>query len=75
MPEDTFMRPALQRLLMAYRPLYMNGLLRDGRCRLPRLPEMAASSPASVREAAHRPDVRPAPAQLLHLDSRYRSKP
>ncbi|MDO1529384.1 hypothetical protein QMK61_11145 [Fulvimonas sp. R45] len=30
------MRPALNRALMAYRPLYLNGLLLDGQYRLPK---------------------------------------
>jgi hypothetical protein len=30
------MRPVLLRVLAAYRPLYLNGLLRDGQYRLPK---------------------------------------
>lgn len=69
------MRPALQRLLMAYRPLYMNGLLRDGQFHLPRLPGPIAAQPAQAPAARQRSGLRLALAQLLHLDSRYRSKP
>lgn len=42
------MNKFLHHALMAYRPLYLNGLLLDGRCRLP------------ASQAAHEPAAAPA---------------
>ncbi|SFL09666.1 hypothetical protein [Rhodanobacter glycinis] len=68
------MRPALQRLLMAYRPLYMNGLLRDGQFHLPKVPDSPVPAPARSSAPAPRRGLRVALANLLHLDSRHRSQ-
>lgn len=70
------MRPALQRLLMAYRPLYMNGLLRDGQFHLPKVPDPPTPEPAPATMSATTPrrSLRMALANLLNLDSRHRSK-
>lgn len=43
------MNPILQRIAMAYRPLYLRGLLLDGQYRLP-----AADQPAAVENPAPR---------------------
>ncbi|MGB5938891.1 MAG: hypothetical protein WBG81_05620 [Rhodanobacter sp.] len=45
------MKSPLQCVLMAYRPLYLNGLLLDGQYKLPRTdpPEDPAESPCSPR--------------------------
>lgn len=44
------MKPMLHRVLMAYRPLYLNGLLLDGRCRLPKANPTDAGSAARRRQ-------------------------
>lgn len=69
------MRPALQRLLMAYRPLYMNGLLRDGQFRLPKVVDPPALVPAPKRAPTSRRNLLVTLASALHLNSRHRSKP
>jgi hypothetical protein len=51
------MRPALHRVLAAYRPLYLNGLLRDGQYRLPK--------PADIGPAGHAAPARPPRRGLL----------
>jgi hypothetical protein len=56
-PEETTMRPALHRVLAAYRPLYLNGLLRDGQYRLPK--------PAGTGPAGHAASARPPRRGLL----------
>ncbi len=44
------MHPLLQRTLMAYRPLYLNGLLLDGRYKLRKVaPADAARTPRAHR--------------------------
>lgn len=44
------MKPMLQRVLMAYRPLYLNGLLLDGQYKLPKAdPTDAAAGTPRVR--------------------------
>ncbi|HEY8328513.1 MAG TPA: hypothetical protein VIO59_08750 [Rhodanobacter sp.] len=45
------MHPLLQRTLMAYRPLYLNGLLLDGQYKLPKTdpPDGPAGPPCSPR--------------------------
>lgn len=44
------MKPMLKTLLMAYRPLYLNGLLLDGQYRLPKAaPAGAATAPRARR--------------------------
>lgn len=64
------MRPVLNRVLMAYRPLYMNGLLRDGQYRLPK-----AVDPSAPRQAsAPRRGMLVVLTRLLHVDFRHRSK-
>jgi hypothetical protein len=72
----TTMHTALHRVLMAYRPLYMNGLLRDGQFHLPRVVDPPGLEPASAPAPAPVPrrGLRMALANLLHLDSRHRSK-
>lgn len=45
------MHPALHRVLLAYRPLYLNGLLKDGPYRLPDR-EPGAARPASTAPRA-----------------------
>ena len=43
------MHPLLQRTLMAYRPLYLNGLLLDGRYKLPKADSTDAAGTPRVR--------------------------
>ncbi|MBQ4856383.1 hypothetical protein IMW82_17075 [Rhodanobacter sp. B2A1Ga4] len=44
------MKPMLKTLLVAYRPLYLNGLLLDGPYRLPKVgPTVAAAAPRARR--------------------------
>lgn len=46
------MKPMLQRVLMAYRPLYLNGLLLDGQYKLPKAaPADAAGTPRARRRS------------------------
>jgi hypothetical protein len=46
------MHPILRRVLKAYRPLYLHGLLRDGQCHLP-----ATDAPNEPSAPAH--SIRP----------------
>lgn len=64
------MKPILQRVLMAYRPLYLRGLLLDGQYRLPKVdqPTGAAKSPGRTRR-------RSLLSTLTHLFFHSRSKP
>jgi hypothetical protein len=43
------MHPAIHRVLAAYRPLYLNGLLKDGHYRLPAASAATASAAARPR--------------------------
>ncbi len=43
------MHPLLQRTLMAYRPLYLNGLLLDGQYKLPKAAPTDAAAPRARR--------------------------
>ncbi|HTH67041.1 MAG TPA: hypothetical protein VL545_02235 [Rhodanobacter sp.] len=64
------MHVTLQRVLMAYRPLYLSGLLRDGQYRLPKAdPDhpAASASPGRTRQ-------RTLLAALIHTVSHPRSK-
>lgn len=69
------MHPLLQRTLMAYRPLYLNGLLLDGQYKLPRTDPAAdpmggpAGSPGLPR-----PRQRILLAALTHAVFPHRSK-
>lgn len=65
------MRPALRRVLMAYRPLYLNGLLRDGQYRLPR---SADTGSAGTPARPPRRGLLVALASLLHPTFHHRSK-
>jgi hypothetical protein len=65
------MKPMLQRVLLAYRPLYLNGLLRDGQYKLPRTgptdgPAGSPCSPPSRQRALL--------AALTHVVFPHRSK-
>jgi hypothetical protein len=61
------MKPMLQRVLMGYRPLYLNGLLLDGQYKLPRpnLPDAIGTSRARQRTVL---------AALTPVVFHYRSK-
>jgi hypothetical protein len=61
------MKPLLQRVLMAYRPLYLNGLLLDGQCKLPQAnpPDAAGTNRARQRTLL---------AALVHVVLLQRSK-
>jgi hypothetical protein len=61
------MRPALHRALVAYRPLYLNGLLLDGQYRLPR--------PVAAEARLRRRGLLVALAGLLHVHPRAGGKP
>ncbi|NMW25455.1 MAG: hypothetical protein A2211_15600 [Rhodanobacter sp. RIFOXYA1_FULL_67_6] len=65
------MHPLLQRTLMAYRPLYLNGLLLDGQYKLPRTDPTTdpAGSPGLPR-----PRQRILLAALTHFVFQHRSK-
>lgn len=65
------MNTLLQRVLKAYRPLYLRGLLLDGQYRLPKSPaaDAAAATPPSRRRM--QPVVL---TGLRHAFSRQRSK-
>lgn len=65
------MHPLLQRTLMAYRPLYLNGLLLDGQYKLPRTDptDGPAGSPCPPR-----PRQRILLAALTHFVFQHRSK-
>jgi len=65
------MKPMLQRVLMAYRPLYLNGLLRDGQYKLPRTDPQdgPAGSPGSPPSRQ-----RTLLAALTHVAYPHRSK-
>ncbi len=64
------MHVTLQRILMAYRPLYLSGLLRDGQYRLPKAdPEYPATS-ANPRRTRQRTLL----AALIHTVSHPRNK-
>lgn len=43
------MKPMLKTVLMAYRPLYLNGLLLDGQYKLPRPAPTDAATPRARR--------------------------
>jgi len=43
------MKPMLKTVLMAYRPLYLNGLLLDGQYKLPRPAPTGAATPRARR--------------------------
>lgn len=61
------MKPLLQRVLMAYRPLYLNGLLLDGQCELPQANPPHALGTSRVRQ-------RTLLAALTPIVFHYRSK-
>lgn len=61
------MNKILQRTLMAYRPLYLNGLLLDGQYRLPKANPPGATDPARMRQ-------RTLLAALTHVVFHHRSK-
>lgn len=65
------MHPLLQRTLMAYRPLYLNGLLLDGQYRLPKTnpPDGQAEAPCPPRSRQ-----RTLLAALTHVVFPHRSK-
>jgi len=65
------MHPLLQRTLMAYRPLYLNGLLLDGQYKLPKADptDGAAGSPCPPR-----PRRRILLAALTQIVFRHRGK-
>lgn len=65
------MKPKLQRVLMAYRPLYLNGLLLDGRYKPPKTdpPEGPAGPPCPPRSRQ-----RALLAALTHVVFPHRSK-
>lgn len=65
------MRPALHRVLMAYRPLYLNGLLRDGQYRLPKPADVG---PADASARPPRRGLLVAISSLLHSTFHHRSK-
>ena len=50
------MHPLLQRTLMAYRPLYLNGLLLDGQYKLPRTDPAADPTGGGRRDPRVCPD-------------------
>lgn len=52
---------SLERILMAYRPLYLRGLLMDGQYRFPAAPAPAPPAPAST-------EVPATPAAPIPLD-------
>jgi len=60
------MHPLLQRTLMTYRPLYLNGLLLDGQYKLPRAAPTDAAAPRARRRVLL--------AALTHIVFRPRSK-
>ena len=64
------MHVTLQRILMAYRPLYLNGLLRDGQYRLPKTDPGAASPSAGTSRTRQRALL----AALIHAVPHSRSK-
>lgn len=61
------MHVTLQRVLMAYRPLYLSGLLRDGQYQLPKADPDPSASPGRTRQ-------RTLLAALIHTVSHPRSK-
>jgi hypothetical protein len=61
------MNKILQRTLVAYRPLYLNGLLLDGQYRLPKADPPDAIGPARARQ-------RTLLAALTHIVFHHRSK-
>ncbi|MHB1058521.1 MAG: hypothetical protein ACYC0F_11660 [Rhodanobacter sp.] len=61
------MNKILQRTLMAYRPLYLNGLLLDGQYRLPKADPPDVTGPARMRR-------RTLLAALTHVVFHPRSK-
>jgi hypothetical protein len=65
------MKPMLQRALMAYRPLYLNGLLLDGQYKLPKTspPDGQAGSPCPSRSRQ-----RTLLAALTHVVFHHRSR-
>ena len=64
------MHVTLQRILMAYRPLYLNGLFRDGQYRLPKAdPGVPAPSAGTTRPRQHA-----LLAALIHAVPHPRSK-
>ncbi len=64
------MRPVLQRVLMAYRPLYLHGLLLDGQYKLPRTDPPEGPVPAS---SSRRRRQRTLLAALAHVFHHHRS--
>jgi hypothetical protein len=69
--EEITMHVTLQRVLMAYRPLYLNGLLRDGQYQLPKAdPDRPAPSAGTTRTRQ-----RTLLAALTHTVPHHRSKP
>jgi hypothetical protein len=61
------MNKLLQRTVMAYRPLYLHGLLLDGQYRLPKADSPDAAGAARVRQ-------RTLLAALTHIVFHHRSK-
>ena len=61
-------KSAIDRVLMAYRPLYLQGLLRDGQYRLP-------ASPAQKPAARRRRMLLAALTGLRHIVSLTRNMP
>ena len=64
-------KPMLDRIVMAYRPLYLQGLLRDGQYRLP---QAARQEGAPERPVHRRRFTLVALAGLHHLMSSIRSQ-
>jgi len=63
---EKIMRPLLQRTLMAYRPLFLNGLLLDGQYKLPKAAPAEGAAPRARRRVLL--------AALTHIIYRPRSK-
>lgn len=61
------MNRILQRIAMAYRPLYLRGLLLDGQYRLP-----AADQPAAVENPAPQAHPRDLPSSLDDIEPQER---
>ncbi|WP_329741918.1 hypothetical protein [Dyella sp. A6] len=69
------MNPALHRVLQAYRPMYLNGLLRDGQYRLPSSAESAPTQSPSVGSVPRRLGLLVALTGLQHPFGRQRRQP
>ena len=63
------MNPILQRTLMAYRPLYLHGLLMDGQYRLPTTDQPVDSTPSAGQTRQ-----RSLLVALTHIVFHHRSK-